>query len=157
MTLTHYSDKPVPKMYNTYQLSTPRDKPIGLWVSVDGEDYWKSWCESEDFNTHRLSMPHRVELSPTANILHLKSPYEIRGFSAKYRHPSKHSFDLRAIEWSKVARDYQGIIIAPYQLECHYSDDIFWYCRWDCASGCIWNVDAVLSISPLCESLLSGA
>ncbi len=24
-------------------------KPKGLWVSVDGEDDWKSWCEENDY------------------------------------------------------------------------------------------------------------
>jgi hypothetical protein len=50
------------------------------------------------------------------------------------------------IDWQRVAEQHQGIIITPYQWECRYSID--WYYIWDCASGCIWDPDAIESIAP---------
>lgn len=31
-----------------------------------------------------------------------------------------------------------GVEINPYQLEIRNSD-VYWYCGWDIASGCIWR------------------
>lgn len=38
---------------------------------------------------------------------------------------------------------------APYQWECRLDRDTFWYYSWDCASACIWNLQAV---RPLVEA-----
>ena len=48
--------------------------------------------------------------------------------------------------WDDVVRQYDGLIIAPYQWakRCDYS----WYYGWDCASGVIWNLRAVASVKP---------
>ncbi|QBI98814.1 hypothetical protein SEA_BOBBY_184 [Mycobacterium phage Bobby] len=48
------------------------------------------------------------------------------------------------IDWGKVAADYGGIIIAPYQWSRRM--DPHWYYTWDCASGCIWNLEAIESL-----------
>ena len=42
-------------------------------------------------------------------------------------------------------RRVDGIIIAPYQWYCRMTVD--WYYTWDCASGCIWNLDAIESVN----------
>lgn len=40
-----------------------------------------------------------------------------------------------------VAKDYDGIEIAPYQESLRY--DLEWYYGWDVASGCIWNFEGI--------------
>ncbi len=47
------------------------------------------------------------------------------------------------LEWDKVKDKYQGIIIAPYQWECRLALETCWYYGWDCASGCIWDLDCI--------------
>lgn len=47
------------------------------------------------------------------------------------------------IDWVKVKPLYDGIIITPYQWRCRLDPDIFWYYSWDCASGCIWNLETI--------------
>ena len=45
------------------------------------------------------------------------------------------------INWLAVARDYDGILIAPYCYTRRMTLD--WYNTWDCASACVWNARAI--------------
>ena len=56
-------------------------------------------------------------------------------------------FRDRYIDWPAVATDYPGLIIAPYQWSCRMSEFTRWYYGWDCASGCIWNADAIARVT----------
>lgn len=47
------------------------------------------------------------------------------------------------LDWLKVKQKYQGIIIAPYQWKCRMAQETKWYYGWDCASGCIWDLDCI--------------
>jgi hypothetical protein len=61
--------------------------------------------------------------------------------------------ELVVIDWMRVAEKHEGILIAPYLgerltepnefLESHKEEWWRWYYSWDCASGCIWNPNAV--------------
>lgn len=162
MRLIHYSDKPLLAM-----LDVPRErqldgekradglsnKPVGLWVSVEGPDDWKSWCEGEGFALPRLLVPHLIELSGGANILRISTAMELGAFTKEYTRaaddPCRSRFDRWNINWLALAERYDGIIIAPYIQECRLDPRYAWYYTWDCASGCIWNASAVKSITQL--------
>ncbi|MEQ1888067.1 MAG: hypothetical protein ABL951_02670 [Alphaproteobacteria bacterium] len=47
------------------------------------------------------------------------------------------------MNWSAMANRYDGVIIAPYCHEKRCSLSAVWYYGWDCASGRIWNADAI--------------
>lgn len=155
--LIHYSQEPLGKLYSTASQTTPRhyfEKPHGLWVSVKGEDGWKEWCESENFQWPKLRVENLIELKPGANILRLQSPEQMDEFTKQYGVVPTIFLDdptipMRsfAIDWPKVAGEYQGIIIAPYQWERRMAMFTSWYYGWDCASGCIWSVDAIQSVT----------
>jgi hypothetical protein len=126
-------------------------KPHGLWISVKGDDDWPWWCRAEDFAVESLHVCHRVTLRPDANILWLRSAEDIDAFTERYSKPwhfpgkPEAVYDLSTgIDWTTVATDYDGLIIAPYiwsrRLSCPASN---WYYGWDCASGCIWNLSAI--------------
>jgi hypothetical protein len=132
----------------------PFYKPVGLWVSVEGPDDWKSWCESESFSLDRLKYEHRVILSPSANVLVLSGAGEIKAFTAQYGITARYPGDA-AIDWPRVSREFDGLIIAPYCWQCRFSDETFWYYGWDCASGCIWRARAIESVLPARETVLS--
>jgi hypothetical protein len=51
------------------------------------------------------------------------------------------------IDWLRVAQKSAGIIIAPYIWERRLH--LPWYYGWDCASGCVWDAAAVLSVKRL--------
>ena len=146
LTLLHYTDEPIElDRTRTYQQDPPMSygKPVGLWVSVEGKDDWRWWCTHEMWGTERLTAVHKVTLD--GNILVLDQIADLPRFQAAYGvHPYR-PYELVAIDWQRVAADYDGIIIAPYRWEHRLS--MPWYYGWDCASGCVWNLNAVSSFT----------
>lgn len=124
-------------------------KPTGLWVSVKGEDDWKWWCEEIEWD-NRITHAYEVKTKENANILYLKSPFELHEFTKQYLGdhglPEITKINLY-INWSKVKKEYQGIIIVPYQWSCRF--DLMWYYGWDCASGCIWDLSCIEEVKPV--------
>ena len=146
MILSHYSDNPVLSPSSIKQKDDADMKPQGLWLSVDGPDDWASWCESEKFRDIEDQYQHRVELTSSANILRITNSDELRDFHSKYVAGQEgRPWERYAVDWSRVATGSQGIIIAPY-IWSERLGDIGWYYGWDCASGCIWDKDAIAKV-----------
>ena len=145
LSLSHYSDKHVRKVYSTAsQLSDLVMKPKGFWVSVDGQDDWKSWCQAEEFHLHRLTYRHKVYLTPEARtrVLTLEDEQEVLSFSNEFSlAPSRYNMD-----WAEIAKRWAGVIIAPYMWELRRDTRTTWYYGWDCASGCIWDASVIRDI-----------
>lgn len=159
MRLIHFSEDPV--IFDpAWDYTPPADrydngKPLGLWVS-DEDDYgWSRWCRSEEWNVGGLRYKHLVTLKPNANILVIRSPMALMGFTDKYkadnelnrityRSKALTSTDMvMSIDWQQVAKDYQGIIITPYIWKLRLNPYTMWYYSWDCASGCIFDLSAI--------------
>lgn len=140
--LWHYTAEPFVIEPRSYEQDEPNTfgKPRGFWVSVEGEYDWPSWCRAEEFGLDRLS--YRSPVSISGNILYV-GPDEMTAFEQEFSVLLRRfiTFEDRAIDWRKVADRYDGIIIAPYSWE--HRLDARWYYTWDCASGCIWNLDAI--------------
>ena len=49
--------------------------------------------------------------------------------------------------WEDIKQTYSGIIITPHIYERHLTLAYGWYNLWDCASGCIWDISAIESIT----------
>jgi hypothetical protein len=152
MMLSHFSDKPLSRAsLVALEPDSTHWKPRGFWVSVDGPDDWEEWCASEGFRLERLAIRHRVTLTGAANILRLSFGMELDDFTRRYS-GEWCGFRGNKIDWPKVAADYDGIIIAPYVSSCRLdgpSSD--WYYSWDCASGCIWNLDVITSVEVIAD------
>jgi hypothetical protein len=154
MRLSHWSRSSTLAPHSVDQSPEGRgDKPRGLWVSVDGEDDWPSWCHREGFAEDRLVHRFRVTLADDADILHLDCDWDIHQFTRDYGVALADitgRFGLRDshwIDWPRIAQKWQGIIIAPY---CWGSRlEIGWYYGWDCASGCIWDASAIASVAEI--------
>jgi hypothetical protein len=144
MRLIHYTKNPLREVRSETQV---RDsyKPNGLWVSVEGEQDWKSWCESEEFASDSFVNAYEITLSAEANVLRLRSAEELRAFTYIYGIGVRAQGDR--IDWQALSQSYSGIIIAPYIWECRLDHETFWYYTWDCQSGCIWDAEAVDSVS----------
>lgn len=160
--LMHYADQLVTlDRARTYQQHEPHSfrKPQGFWVSVAGEDDWPSWCHSEEFCRDSLRCPHRVTLAPDSAILRLATPEALDDFARRYSVETEwerrysRDRDNWPIDWANVVADYDGIIIAPYQWSRRYRD---WYYGWDCASGCVWNLDAIESVTAVTASVTTS-
>lgn len=153
MNLSHYTGRPITlDRERTYEQHEPRhshQKPVGFWVSVDGEFGWKEWCTGEDWNTDGLDSRLALHLAPTANVLHLETVHAIIEFTHKYGVDGPYTGAAPSIDWPRLAGEYDGIIVSPYQWECRYEDLTSWYYGWDCASGCIWNLDALITVDEM--------
>lgn len=149
MRLLHYSGNPLRCVRSRQQNVYPDLKPNGLWVSVEGPDDWKHWCEAERFHPENLTRAYEITLAPDANILHLSSAAEIEAFHQKHRVKLAADASGAYIDWHKVAQNHQGIIIAPYQWELRFCIELIWYYAWDCASGCIWNAKVIADVRPI--------
>lgn len=146
MTLIHYAKRHLPSVLSTLAQNADL-KPNGLWVSVQGPADWLEWCDGEGFATERR-IPTEVTLKADANILHISGPFELDAFTTEYRVLGAYR-SCTTINWGRVAAKYQGIIIAPYQWSRRMTDHTFWYYGWDCASGCIWDAEAIESLTPM--------
>lgn len=144
MRLMHYSDHTIESVHSVGQAELPHFKPGGLWVSVQGADDWKQWCAENDFKIG--AMAHEVTLAPNASILRITSSAGIDALTARYSSGRGRAFSYHMIDWRRLAAEHQGIIIAPYIWSERLSDTNRWYYAWDCASGCIWDADAIESI-----------
>lgn len=165
--LFHYSEEPLVEIIQDFHaIIRAREpfcmKPFGFWVSI--EDYpedqtWKTWCEQEEFRLDDLKHRYHIKLKENSNILYLNTSQEIIDFSLKYAANDPYDFGrfmrdpkrppyVYKIEWDKLSEEYDGILIAPYQWSCRLMNPTTtWYYGWDCASGCIWNVDCIESFT----------
>ena len=159
MKLTHYSSDKIydldKRNYHKNHFKNP-SKPNGIWFSVEGGYGWKEWCIDEDFRLESLIYKHDIILKKECSVIILSNPKDIFDFSDRFqsRHLSKETFLFSEwtppsqIDWLKVEEEYQGIIITPYQPECRFSPKSSWYYGWDCASGCIWDINAIEVFKP---------
>lgn len=151
MKLLHYSNKPLKSIYSVDQgyeksyMTSCGFKPSGLWVTTEGKDNWEAWCRAEKFDLPGLTCVQEIVLAKTAEILWIKTSQQLLSFHKKYSYVNR--YGDKVIDWVKVAKKYDGVVIAPYQWE-HRLDGPCkkWYYTWDCASGCIWDANAVENI-----------
>lgn len=159
--LYHYTDKPFNLHKDqTYHIEMEdySPKPSGLWFSVEDfeeDQTWKSWCLAEEFCLDNLKYCYKINLTSLAKVIVLSSAGQIMEF--QYLFPGKEPFPiirdlytlhktpwLSLINWIEVKKLYDAIIIAPYQWSCRPT---MWYYGWDCASGCIWNLNCIESFT----------
>ncbi len=145
MKLLHYSAEPFQfNQDRTYQQHAYGFNPNGLWLSVEGDDDWLAWCNSENFGIERLKYATEVILKPDASVLLLDTAAKVNEFNTRFRRTDDNSI-VHNIAWDKVEALYDGLIIAPYHwgLQLH----IMWYYTWDCASGVIWNLSTIANVT----------
>jgi len=112
-------------------------KPEGLWYSVGTS--WEEWCKGEDFKLDDLDSRRALDLK-IDRMLQLGCRQEIVDFGKEYgvTLSGKECY----IDWPAVAHFYSGIEISPYCWEERHST--LWYYGWDCASGCVWDLDTII-------------
>jgi hypothetical protein len=145
--LIHHAAGPVSldrsRRYEQDHRVGPFGKPSGLWVSVSGDDGWAAWCSDQNYRLDQLSTAHRVTLRARADVRFISDVSALDAFDSEFRGGTNGS----GIDWATVASCHDGMIIAPYQWGRRSQLD--WYYGWDCASGCIWNLDAIESFDLL--------
>lgn len=143
MELVHYSDTPLKEVYNApYQVEGR--KPVGLWFSNENKDGWRSWCKDQDFRQDCFNYKTTVKFKHDAKILQLSNKQSAKKFHLKYGKPDypECTYNLNwKVDWPKVAKDYDAVYFPTYYNELR--DQYRWYDSLDCASGCVWNADAI--------------
>ena len=150
MKFIHYTSEPIEQLCPCSYLQDAK-KPRGLWFSAETDDpddtNWKDSCILEEYNLEILKYRYEVHLTRDANILRIRTHPSMVAFTQEYTHsPFGVMKIMNFIDWQAVSERFQGIIIAPYQYQCRLHPDFFWYYGWDCASGCIWDLNAIEQI-----------
>jgi hypothetical protein len=138
--LHHYSDNEIKEIFSKEQSTEQKHytRPRGLWVSVVGDRDWPSLKPGDLRSQHQ----YEITLADDAKILWVDGREQLSAFTKEYGlKPSGER--RRAIDWVRVGTEHQGLIIAPYIAEHTKYPTLFWYGAWGCASGCIWNKDAI--------------
>ena len=140
--LTHFGDEvDLSRTYDQGDEYRRRDKPQGLWLSDESDYGWSEWRRDESFRDTGKQLRTDFRLTEGANILHLDSDHAIRTFANEWGETDLYG----GIRWVDLASRYDGILITPYQWKSRL--DVSFYYGWDCASACVWNLDA-LKVAP---------
>lgn len=167
--LYHYSLIPIEKLRDDFwqidfsKIYGPFKPGYSFWFSVEdfeNDQTWKTWCEGEEFRLEGLKYKYLVSIKKEANILLISTRQELIDFSIRFvandldyfadflKKSSRDTYlYIYQIKWQQVQKLWDGIIIAPYQWECRMASETTWYYPWDCASGCVWNMDAIESLT----------
>ena len=124
-------------------------KPVGFWYDVDGD--WERFCRAERWGIYTLRYRYELELNMD-RILQVTNHEEFQKFCDRFWIGAPVEFRAflkparfgEEIDWFEVREQYDGIEIAPYMWKFRLNYD--WYYGWDCASGCVWNLDAITSM-----------
>lgn len=122
---------------------TVTTKPRGLWYGIGPS--WVDWVRSEmpDWEVDNI---FKIDIN-TDRMLMISTSEELLAFNKKYGTVLSEHFS--AIDWVKVASDYGGIEISPYNYKLRMAREVFWYYGWDVASGCIWDEGIVTGVTKL--------
>lgn len=129
--------------YKKYEQQSYSHKPKGLWYSY--YDEWYNWIIGEEMKDYLYKYIHKIKLRKHAitninktnknKLLSIRTLKDFNIFDKRYRGEGF------KINWKQVAKDYGGIEICPYRQEKEFNS---WYFSWDVASGCIWNINAIV-------------
>lgn len=154
LSLSHFSSAPLGEIRSTEQgwkddYRSCYDKPKGFWLSVDGEHDWRSWCSSEMPSWLEGKTRYRIHVADWSRLLVLTDALDLDCFTERYGRDTPR-YNQTYIDWPAVAEIHSGIVIAPYcwSRRMHHS----WYYGWDCASGCIWNAEAIARVEEALEA-----
>ena len=156
--LSHYS-KEANKTFSTdHPIPLDNDhKPGGLWLSDDAGYGWyafvldrlrsgsSDWADGEELLQYRYDFT--IDPSQSDRVLLLESPDDLRRFTWRYREAAsrkcvvddKLGYGLH-IEWGRVKADYMGILVTPFHPALSRKDPFYHWYRFDCASGCFWDI-----------------
>lgn len=140
--------EPLPPIFDPFlDMTQPfgEFKPDGLWFTPEEGD-WRDWCRDNmpDWLVGKKVSPIEVDLS---RILVLDSSDRILDFTRSFeatRYPARLGM---GIDWSAVAKVWDGVEIAPYCHDLRFDARAFWYHTWDVASGCCWRSRSLRCVS----------
>jgi len=118
-------------------------KPKGLWYGVGPS--WVDWVRSE-MPEWEVDNIFKIDIN-TDRMLMISTSEELLAFNKNYGTVISNYYNV--IDWAKVASDYGGIEISPYNYKLRMAREVGWYYGWDVASGCIWDEGIVTGVTKL--------
>jgi hypothetical protein len=148
MLYIHQSRSPLRAVQDIDQLrlveSPVGTKPNGLWFSVgDGSD-WRDLFPMKGWSVEDAKCQTEVVFADCANILRAGSAKDVDDLTYEYGKDGG-----QAIDWSRIAEKFDGIIIAPHCVERSDHQQTRWYKCWAVSCGCVWRARAVEFLRPL--------
>lgn len=132
----HMSKTPMTLMKKSYTQDIEM-KPNGFWYGFG--QAWIQWTKTEMPEwTGKYIYEVVIE---KGNVLKIDTYEKLLQFNEEFS--TANIPGITVIDWKKVASQYDGIEIVPYQTKARNNYDLLWYFGWDVASGCIWNLDNV--------------
>ncbi len=145
MKLIHYTNTPLKEV--EYREQDKDDfKPTGLWVSDEDDHGWRDWCLSENYHPEYLELAYEITLAEHHNVQIITTIEGIKLLTRIYSTERFRPIANLSLDWLRMRKDWNGLIITPYQWELRLDPDCMWYYPWDCASGCIWNPTIINSV-----------
>ena len=117
---------------------------------------WPSWARQRfggiEWVESSLRYRYQVTIASDSRVLVLKTENALEEFSAAYPSFGPPRRSWKWIDWQKVSKEYQGLIITlPCPYERNENPITGWYYVWNCASGCVWDVSAIQSLTFISE------
>lgn len=138
-----------------YEGIDPREhfKPVGLWYGFGIS--WVEWqVDNMTENFKKNPFLHSITLSADCNLYKIKSLVDLSDMIRRYQLHKVPITDSGFV-WKKLRDDgYDGIEVRNfhsmkwtiYEMPAEFELSCFlWFHGLDCDSGCIWNVDKIVS------------
>lgn len=143
MILNHFSSEPFDLDYSR-QYKESSFKPNGLWL-CEGDEWWAvaiSGLRSAEEMKYKTSF--KVDIS---DVVILTNKQEIIEFHKKYKVNNSPIPFPDLLNWEAVKKDYNGILITPYnKIPILTEGYCSWHAAWDLSGGCIWNMHCLEKI-----------
>jgi GNAT superfamily N-acetyltransferase len=118
-------------------------KPKGLWLGK-GTD-WLDFIEVEGMDSFITSYCSAFKVDLGNDILILKDFEDYRRFTLRY------GVSSGKIDWKKVAKNYNGIIVySPRRFQ--FKEELEWVYGWDITSACIWDADGIEDVKKVYDN-----
>ncbi len=164
--LSHYSKRPGKVFSADFPTSSDNEhKPGGLWLSDDSVFGWyalvsklvrrgaSGWEDGTELLRYRYDFT--IDPLQAEQILVLGTPDDLRNFVTTYGEGSLRDCVIdgksdygRHINWQRIKSEYKGILITPFQADLSHrkgDPEFHWY-RFDCASGCFWDITCLTPV-----------
>ncbi len=143
MILSHFSEKPFRFNPKQTYISVDSFKPVGLWLSDESDHGWKQWCEGQEWNLKAFKYQTDFTVIDFSNWLALTTKKKVLEFGEEFKHEGRKFSELWGIDWPRVQKQFDGILISPYQWSLRHNRETSWYYGWDCSSACVWNLKTI--------------
>lgn len=140
-----------PEFFKKLKLGYTTKPRNGFWFACGPS--WYNWEIEANEETPSVGTEVYRIIIKEDRLIKLNTLSRIEKFMSEYGREKKkgkeNKNEILLIDWKKVSQKYGGFIACPYiknHIIAKYKNNInkfIWYLLLDCASGCIWNLDAI--------------